>query len=502
MRYGNSKEAKKVTRFLPVGVAAVLFLTAPLRAAVPGIQGPTFSLTASSSYLTMPDGMSIYSWGYGCTSSTPVVPAAFGTSCAGMQVPGPTLIVTEGQSVSVTLNNSLPAGAGNTSILFSGFQVTATGGVAGLRTQEATPASPVTYQFTASKPGTYSYFSGTQADLQIEMGLYGALIVLPATAQAGCSQGGFSLAANAYDHPATCYDREFMYQLAEVDPRIHKLVEAQAIALANPINVPIEPYQAAYFLVNGRSFPDDMDPHFAAPYPHQPYNADPHMHPGDLVLLRLIGQGRLQHPFHEHANHVRILARDGNLLLSQTDATKLAGPMLFTTTTTPGQTMDGIFYFTGRGLNWDMYDHTAASEAPCNPDGNGYFTTASGATKPTFNGSGVFTGGSRNYYEWCADHLKPLETMNNGVTTLPDPLILTAGLYYGGSAYLGPDATAKSMGNTPQAPGFAAQNMNAGWAYMWHSHNERELTTNNVFPGGMMMMMIVDAPYVYIDEKQ
>ncbi len=41
-----------------------------------------------------------------------------------MQVPGPTLIVTEGQTVTVTLTNSLPTAAGNTSILFPGFNVT------------------------------------------------------------------------------------------------------------------------------------------------------------------------------------------------------------------------------------------------------------------------------------------------------------------------------------------------------------------------------------------
>ena len=28
-------------------------------------------------------------------------------------------------------------------------------------------------------PGTHSYYSGTQGDLQVEMGLFGALIVLP-----------------------------------------------------------------------------------------------------------------------------------------------------------------------------------------------------------------------------------------------------------------------------------------------------------------------------------
>ena len=82
------------------------------------------------------------------------------------------------------------------------------------------------------------------------------------------------------------------------------------------MNVATEPYVPAYFMVNGRSMPDLMDSNYAPEYPHQPYNGNPHMHPGELVLLRIIGQGRWQHPFHEHGNHVRVLARDGNLILT------------------------------------------------------------------------------------------------------------------------------------------------------------------------------------------
>jgi hypothetical protein len=39
-----------------------------------------------------------------------------------------------------------------------------------------------------------------------------------------------------------------------------------------------------------------------------------------------------------------------------------------------------------------------------------------------------------------------------------------------------------------------------GWAFMWHSHNEREITTNNIFPGGMLMMLLVDSREFVIDE--
>src|SRR5256886_7555048 len=123
------------------------------------------------------------------------------------------------------------------------------------------------------------------------------------------------------------------------------------------LNVATEPYHPAYFMINGRSMPDNMDPNYAFQYPHQPYNGNPHMHPGELTLLRIVGQGRWQHPFHEHGNHVRVLARDGNLILSATDPNSLAGPLLFTTTTTPGQALDGIYYWTGKGLNWDAYGH-------------------------------------------------------------------------------------------------------------------------------------------------
>lgn len=41
----------------------------------------------------------------------------------------------------------------------------------------------------------------------------------------------------------------------------------------------------------------------------------------------------------------------------------------------------------------------------------------------------------------------------------------------------------------------------AAFAFMWHSHNEREITTNNIFPGGMFMMMLVDSREFVIDES-
>ena len=555
--------ANATTRLLSLLItAATLAIAVAAQAAAPGITGaagnPVFNLVAQPNYISQPDGQMVYSWGYGCDPAkapTGYSPAAIKNPfCKNMQVPGPTLIVTEGDTVTVKLTNQLPTPAGNTSILFPGFQLTPpTDGVPGLLTQEAAPGGTVTYTFTATSPGTRAYYSGTQGDLQVEMGLYGAIIVLPKTANIPtvCTTGlaaqnlqaeqhwgesDFRNATAAYDHPKTCYDREYLFQFSEMDPNIHKQALAQVTALGNctagstgcNLEVPTEPYHPAYFMINGRSMPDDMDPNYALQYPHQPYNGNPHMHPGEQVLLRIIGQGRWQHPFHEHGNHVRILARDGNLILASGNASdpNLAGPLLFTTTTTPGVAMDGIFYWTAKGLNWDAYGHNPASSDPnakllCTPDANGYNTLGSAYQQI-------------NYYEWCQDHNKPLQekpfgdVAGGGPTTLPDPNLFTNGPWFGGSPYLGPNATTRATfggctpgypgpvtGSSPPVPGSCGgtgttppsgtianpPTSEAGFAFMWHSHNEREITTNNIFPGGMLMMMLVDSREFVIDES-
>jgi FtsP/CotA-like multicopper oxidase with cupredoxin domain len=531
----NSMTWGNALRQYAFGLVTVLLASAT-HAAAPGILGvvvgssSSFELAAAPGYISQPDGSSVYSWGYGCFAA----PAAArftpsnipGAACpaGAMQLPGPTLVVTQGQTVTITLHNSLPAAAGNTSILFPGFNVTTSGGAPGLLTQEAAVGGIVTYTFVAETPGTHTYYSGTQGDLQVEMGLYGALIVLPTLTgglptgystpagspatchviSAGRALPGLAghpdtrLAAAAYNNVAACYDREYLFQFSEMDPEIHRQAQEQSTLPCTRstgcMTVATEPYVPAYFMVNGRSMPDLMDPNYAMQYPHQPYNGNPHMHPGELVLLRIVGTGRWQHPFHEHGNHVRVLARDGNILLTATS--KLAGPLLFTTTTTPGQTIDGIFQWTGKGLNWDVYAHAGdITTDACTADVNGYYTSGSGAPL-----------NAPNYYEWCADHEKPLESKpfgqvgSGGPVTLPDANILANGPWYGGSPYLGPEATSRAVGSTPIPPsGTVANNPTeeAGFSFMWHSHNEREITTNNAFPGGMMMMMLVD-PWVFV----
>ncbi|MGD8842539.1 MAG: multicopper oxidase domain-containing protein [Gammaproteobacteria bacterium] len=452
-----------IARLFPAALLAMLLLPGMAAAAIEGIPGTNFVLTAREGAIASAPGESVYMWGY-----------ANGTGTM-MQLPGPTLIVNQDDTVMVTLHNSLPIAAGNVSIVFPGQLVSTSGGVPGPLTREAPNGGSVTYTFTASRPGTFQYHSGSQPDLQVEMGLYGALVVRPnatSIAAAACPAGMTA----AYGHPETCYDREYLFLLSEIDLDIHEAAALQAGG-PGPIVLPVGAYSSEFWLMNGRTGPDTMASSSipgSGILPTQPYGSLVQMHPGEKTLIRLVGAGRESHPFHHHGNHARVLANDAHLLLSATPpGDKLAGPLLFTLPSTPGGTTDAIWEWTGKDLGWDIYGnmpHTCV-------DTVNNVTGAAGA-------DGYADIGEDTAWEWCADHGAPIPV------TLPDLSSLVFGGYWSGSPYMG------DLGSLP--PGEGGLNPDAGFTFIWHSHTERELVNNDVFPGGMMTFMIVEAPWVTI----
>lgn len=446
---------------LSLGVLLLGALMAPLpaMAEIPGIAGP-FALTAKADRISTPDGGSFLIWGF-----------ADGGGRA--QYPGPTLIVNEGDAVTIAVTNGLPSSTGQrVSLAFpgqSGVTAVCTGTcVQGAVTMEANVGSRVTYSFTASRPGTFLYSSASQPDLQVEMGLFGALIVRPAGFEAASATN-----RKAYGPSSTAYDQEYLFLLSEIDSRIHDLVDLQGVAAVEASGLLSNPF-TNYWFINGRNAPDTMAEPNLARLPTQPYNALPRTHPGDRVLMRVIGGGRDLHPFHHHGNHARVIAVDGFLKQSAPGDTLDLSHEVFTIQSLPGQTVDAIFDWTGKDLGWDIYGTTGESGTQpiyphaCSPDANGYHSVIA----------------DPNYREWCADHNKPIPV------TLPDQLSLTFGGFWSGSPYLG------TLALLP--PGQGGLNPNAGYTYMWHSHTEKELTNYDVFPGGMMTMLIVEPPGVAI----
>jgi hypothetical protein len=213
--------------------------------------------------------------------------------------------------------------------------------------------------------------------------------------------------------------------------------------------------------INGRNGIDTLSPPNVPWLPHQPYDALARTRPGEKVLLRFVGAGRDPHPFHPHGNHSTVIARDGRLLQSSAGAGPDLGTADFTHQIAPGATADAIFDWTGKQLGWDIFGDDPHG---CT-DGNG--DDLDDTTR-----------------EYCPDHGKPLPV------TLPGFQDLAFGGWWSGSAFLG------RFGNLP--PGEGGLNLNGGLFFMWHSHNEKELTNNDIFPGGMLTFVVIEPPGVSI----
>jgi FtsP/CotA-like multicopper oxidase with cupredoxin domain len=260
----------------------------------------TFSLTARDGYVSTPDGNSIYMWSYG-------------NSSRGFQLPGPTLCVTSGKPVTVVLHNTLPE---DTSIIFPGQQgvkadgnpaqpqFDGSGALTSMVQSAAKDTGSVTYTFTAGSPGTYLYKTGSDVNKQMQMGMYGALVVRPAASATQVNNRGDS----AFN-PST----EYVFLLSEIDPDVHLAVERK-----QPVNW--NAYNARYFMINGRSMPDTLAPNNASWLPSQPYGALVHIRPYDATTnplpatIRYLNAGTVNYPFHPHGSDERVINKDGKAL--------------------------------------------------------------------------------------------------------------------------------------------------------------------------------------------
>ena len=436
---------------------------------VTGLDEVEFNLYAFPFNMNLPDGTSLHMWGFGDAEAGTTATHTEGGGYALPQYPAPTLIVNEGETVTINLANyGVPEPV---SIVVAGHNVSATGGVPGLVTRAAplpgtNPADVVSYTFDALAAGTYVYHSlnGANPGLHAEMGLQGVLIVRPADV-------GTAYGANTY----TDYDQEFLYLLTEVDPDMHAQVERGHIQHFTQSN-----RHAKIWFVNGRVFPDLFQGNFNSLYPHQPYQALAQAHPGDNVLVREVNAGHDSHPFHHHGENLRFVARDGRVLSS--GATTGAGRLISdlgrsdnTLNSAPKQAVDMIWTWTGKNLNWDIYGTSAALEHTCNG-----VTVALADPNDPLNLPPNAPEFDPITHEFCGDHGKDVPV------TLPGAQDLTLGGWWSGSPFLG------DTGDLP--PGEGGLNPFGGYFLVWHSHAEKELTTFDIFPGGSLSAVVV-LPY-------
>jgi FtsP/CotA-like multicopper oxidase with cupredoxin domain len=244
---------------------------------VSGVGIPTDATIASvddATTLTMSDVATADGTGVALTFATPCDHPSIAA-----QIPGPQVVVDEGDVVTINVTNVLPPATPPLHTI--SLEVPGVSFAAG--STDADVGATVSRTFTASAPGTYLYQSAGDAGRQVAMGLYGALIVRPTT-------GG-----QAYGPASTAFDVEKTLVLSTIDPAFN----------ADPDTFDLNDYLATYWLVNGQAHPDT--PAISATA-------------GQRVLLRYVNAGFDNTSMMLLGMHQRVVARDANLLNNPYDA--------------------------------------------------------------------------------------------------------------------------------------------------------------------------------------
>src|SRR5437764_11068549 len=125
----------------------------------PGGSVREYDLVAVPAVLELKPGLKVQAWTYNGTS------------------PGPQLSGVVGDLLVVRLHNLLPVG---TTIHWHGLDVpNGQDGVAGITQDAVPPGTTATYSFRLTQAGTYWYHSHEESAVQVDRGLYGALVVRP-----------------------------------------------------------------------------------------------------------------------------------------------------------------------------------------------------------------------------------------------------------------------------------------------------------------------------------
>jgi len=297
-----------------------LFAVAALSLAVSPAFAVEYTLTAKPVSVTMPDGASVSMWGY-------ALPGQEAT------VPGPVLTVPPGDTMlTIHLENALPqlinGGEVPTSIVVPGqatimTPVKFTDGAGRSRvrsfTHETVATTTVDYTWTNLKPGTFLYHSGTQPQVQVQMGLYGSVVVQSAAGQA---------------YPGVAYDNDVTLVYSEVDPVLHAAVADGSYGTAPAMTSTLN-YVPKYFLVNGQSHTSASSPISLGT-------------PGSTVLLRMVNAGLETHAPMLQGAHMTLVAEDGSLYPYRAQQ--------YLATLPAGKTMDATITVPANGQAYPLYD--------------------------------------------------------------------------------------------------------------------------------------------------
>jgi len=253
-------------------------------------------------------------------TSGPVVPGSLEAQLAGnTQFPAPLIYAAVNDVVQINFKNlgvvALPTAPNDPhSIHLHGLDVDSANDGVPETSLGAVPANStdkgagnvIVYMFSPQYPGSYMYHCHQEADIHVQMGMYGALVVYRAADAAAATGPGRGKGGKLW---GWSYDRDYVLLLSEIDVRQHTSEEGTS----DPFN-PVD-YKPQYWFINGLSFPNtihagiDWTTWIAAHPNYDPF-IQGSVSRGDRVLIRLINMGFETQPMHMHGFHGKILGSD------------------------------------------------------------------------------------------------------------------------------------------------------------------------------------------------
>ncbi|HCC06995.1 MAG TPA: ferroxidase [Clostridiales bacterium] len=244
-------------------------------------------LWAKLGALNMPDGSTIPFWGY--AESAASLP----------QLPGPKIEATVGDTIQINLHNTLNEPV---SIIFPGQNVVPTpvkdanGKFISYTAHAANNGDAVSYSYTSDKPGIFLYESGSSSERQIQMGMYGVIIIRPAGFNATDASTRTAYGANTGSE----FDIEKILILGEIDSTLHSKI-------INPQPDDMYSYSPDYWTINGRSYPHTIA---ADDTSSQPSGSKITAGQGEKILIRCINAGFQHHNIRFDNLTARVVAVD------------------------------------------------------------------------------------------------------------------------------------------------------------------------------------------------
>ncbi|MGE5552496.1 MAG: multicopper oxidase domain-containing protein [Betaproteobacteria bacterium] len=263
-------------------------------------------LGATDGEITLPDGSAHYTFGFADLTGLPEN-EVYSRRGQAMLV-APLLQTSVGSRLELTLTNlglpQRPDLDDSHTIHWHGFpnQIPLWDGV-----PEASLSVPVgrdfVYYYEPLHPGTYMYHCHFEPVEHIQMGMVGPLIVHPPDYNPADRATWTAYGSGT----GTAYDREYFLLLTELDPVAHADVH-------NVQQFDWTEYRPAYWLINGRSYPDTLRTSADGDLAAQPHPSLIQANAGERVLLRFINLGFQEHAVTVVGLSLRMVAADARLL--------------------------------------------------------------------------------------------------------------------------------------------------------------------------------------------